>query len=194
MNSEQALEFADQLLYEKAGKYLSDLEREVFLGSWQGKTYEEIYPINPQYIEKDLGYKLWKKLSGVCGEKVTKKTLQGVIERSAKRLMGDAQISGGRSLSISAPVVKATVRFLVLSPTQEVNSGLAQLLCQAVNAMGADAIVLPELWSSDRNRVAVNTRMEASDYLLVLLPPTAVASEGDADEFADQPFYDGSAV
>ena len=82
MDRQVALEFIDRLTFEKTGKHLSDLERKVFLGSWEGKTYEKIYPINPQYIEKDVGYKLWKKLSQVLGEKVKKKTIKGAIERA----------------------------------------------------------------------------------------------------------------
>ncbi len=55
MDVEEALEFIDQLVYVKTGKHLNDLEREVFSGSWQGHTYEKMYPINPEYVEKDVG-------------------------------------------------------------------------------------------------------------------------------------------
>jgi hypothetical protein len=41
-----------------------------------------MYPINPEHVEKDVGYKLWKKLSNVLGEKVNKKNLRGALERS----------------------------------------------------------------------------------------------------------------
>jgi hypothetical protein len=74
MDVEEALQFVDKLIYAKTGKHLNDLEREVFSGSWQGHTYEKMYPLNPEYVEKDVGYKLWKKLSNALGEKVTKKT------------------------------------------------------------------------------------------------------------------------
>jgi serine/threonine-protein kinase len=82
MDVEEGLEFADKLIDAKTGKHLNDLEREVFLGSWQGHTYEKMYPINPEYVEKDVGYKLWKKLSSVLGEKVNKKNFRGALERS----------------------------------------------------------------------------------------------------------------
>ena len=75
MDVEKALEFVDQRLYAKTGKYLNDTEREVFIGSWRGDTYQEIYPYNPQYVEKTLAYRLWRKLSEVLGEKVTKKKI-----------------------------------------------------------------------------------------------------------------------
>jgi hypothetical protein len=82
MNFEEALEFIENLVYTKNGKHLSDLEREVFIGSWQGKTYEQIYPLNPEYVEKDVGFKLWRKLSIALGEKVTKKKVRGAIDRA----------------------------------------------------------------------------------------------------------------
>lgn len=76
MDAKAALEWIDQLIFEHQGKHLNDLEREVFIGSWEGKSYHEIYPLNPSYIEKYVGYKLWQKISQTFGEKVTKKRLK----------------------------------------------------------------------------------------------------------------------
>ena len=42
MDADAALEFADCLVYAHNNKHLNDLERQVFIGSWQGKTYEDI--------------------------------------------------------------------------------------------------------------------------------------------------------
>ena len=85
MDADAALEFVDRLVYAKTEKHLNDLERQVFLGSWQGKTYEEIYPFKADYIEKSVGFRLWHKLSDVLGEKITKKRLKGSIERAIKQ-------------------------------------------------------------------------------------------------------------
>ncbi len=85
MDADVALEFVDQLVYAKTEKRLNDLERQVFLGSWHGKTYEEIYPFKAEYIEKSVGYRLWQKLSDILGEKITKKRLKGSVERALKQ-------------------------------------------------------------------------------------------------------------
>lgn len=85
MDADSALEFVDRLVYAKTKKHLNDLERQVFIGSWQGKTYEEIYPFKANYIEKSVGYRLWQKLSDVLGEKITKKQLKGCIERAIRQ-------------------------------------------------------------------------------------------------------------
>lgn len=84
MDAKIALNFVETIVYEKTGKYLTDLERDVFLGAWNGKTYEEIYPLNPEYVEKSVGYKLWRKLAQVLGNPVSKKTLRGAIERALR--------------------------------------------------------------------------------------------------------------
>ncbi|MEO0986960.1 MAG: AAA-like domain-containing protein [Cyanobacteria bacterium J06639_14] len=82
MNVNEALEFVDQRLCAKTGKHLNDIEKEVFVGSWHGRTYEEIYPQNPSYVEKTLAYRLWRKLSLALDEKVSKKQLKGAVERA----------------------------------------------------------------------------------------------------------------
>ena len=86
MDVHQALSFVDHLLIQQTGKPLIDKERDVFIGSWEGKTYREIRPDNPEYIEKYLGHNLWKRLSQVTGERVTKKNLQGAIARAVNKL------------------------------------------------------------------------------------------------------------
>lgn len=85
MNADTALEFIDRLVYAKTEKRLNDLERKVFLGSWEGKTYKDIYPHNPEYIQNSVAYRLWHKLRDILGEKINKKKLHGVVERAVKQ-------------------------------------------------------------------------------------------------------------
>ena len=80
--AETAFQIVDQQVFEHTNKRLNDLERQVFIGSWQDKTYSEIYPANPPYVEKSVGYKLWRKLSEVLGERVRKKQLKSAVMRS----------------------------------------------------------------------------------------------------------------
>ncbi len=82
MNVNEALRFVDQRLCAKTGRHLNDIEKEVFVGSWEGRTYEDIYPKNPAYVEKTLAYRLWRKLSSALDEKVTKKQIKGAVERA----------------------------------------------------------------------------------------------------------------
>jgi DNA-binding NarL/FixJ family response regulator len=62
---EQTQALINTLVLKRTGKYLSDIEIEVLHGSWEGKSYEEIAEQlfrSVSYINKDVGYRLWKKL------------------------------------------------------------------------------------------------------------------------------------
>ncbi len=43
MNVEEALEFANKLVLNRTGKALNDLQRMIFRGAWQGKSFMEIH-------------------------------------------------------------------------------------------------------------------------------------------------------
>ena len=78
---------ADEIAHQKTGKHLSDIEMIVLQGSWMGQTYEEMaqhagYTVD--YLNKDVGNKLWRKLSEILGEKVSKKNLREPLKRALK--------------------------------------------------------------------------------------------------------------
>lgn len=82
----EAKQVVDRLAFQRTEKYLSDIEMIVLQGAWEGKTYEETaqetgYTVD--YINKDVGNKLWKKLSDILGEKVSKKNLRGPLNRAS---------------------------------------------------------------------------------------------------------------
>jgi hypothetical protein len=157
MDIEEALEFVDQLTFAKTGKHLNDLEREVFSGSWQGHTYEIIYPLNPDYVEKDVGFKLWKKLSKVLGEKVTKKRLQGAIGRAFKQKKVFISYQG-----------------------QEPDINLASHFYEAINASFHQAFMTTVGVTPKRGEdwfTRINAQLKLCDYFLLLLSPQAAVSE-----------------
>ncbi|MDJ0717029.1 MAG: AAA-like domain-containing protein [Prochloraceae cyanobacterium] len=93
MNSEpeftwkEAKQVAEEVVFNKTGKHLSDVETIVLQGSWSGKTYEEIaemYGYTADYLNKDVGQSLWRKLSDASGEKVSKKNLREPLKRASK--------------------------------------------------------------------------------------------------------------
>ena len=88
MNSEyswtKTKEVIDKIVFQKTGKHLSDVETMILYGSWKGQTYEQIgfeYGYSSEYLNKDVGNKLWSKLSEVIGERVTKKNFKAALER-----------------------------------------------------------------------------------------------------------------
>jgi AAA-like domain len=81
---EKAKEVVDFCCFEHHGKHLTDLEIDVLRGTWDGKSYEEIAEQlfrSTSYINKDVGYRLWKKLSEALGEEVTKKSFRQALNR-----------------------------------------------------------------------------------------------------------------
>jgi hypothetical protein len=81
---EQTQNLVNTLVFKHTGKYLGDIEIEVLRGAWEGKSYEAIAEHlfrSVSYINKDVGYRLWKKLSEALGEEVTKKSFRQALQR-----------------------------------------------------------------------------------------------------------------
>src|SRR5919202_866438 len=124
MKAEDALDFVDKLVYVILGRHLNDLERKVFIGSYEGKTYEEIEPLSPEYIERTVGPKLWQKLSNVLEERVTKKMFRGALERAIKQ----------QSLPVEEVGIGKKQRVFISHWAQEPDLTLALQLCEALKA------------------------------------------------------------
>ena len=85
MSWSQTKESADRIFYQNTGKYLSDIEMKVLQGSWEGKSYEEIaqtYGYSAEYLNKDVGNKLWHKLSEALGKRITQKNFKEALRRA----------------------------------------------------------------------------------------------------------------
>ncbi|MDF5711913.1 MAG: NB-ARC domain-containing protein [Nostoc sp. S4] len=84
MTVEEAIALVEQLLERGC---LTKVQEIVFRQSWAGQTYIDMAiesDYDPGHI-KDIGYELWRSLSQVLGEKVTKNNLQGVLKRTAQQ-------------------------------------------------------------------------------------------------------------
>lgn len=85
MNVDEALLVLDIALEHKV---LNDVQELVFRQSYSGQTYLEMAEIsgyNANYI-KDVGYKLWKLLSEVFKEEVTKSNFRSVLRRRSRSI------------------------------------------------------------------------------------------------------------
>jgi hypothetical protein len=84
MKSEEALTTLEEILGEE---FLNNLQKTVFCLSCERKSYPEIAKhlgYDDDYI-KYVGFQLWKMLSVVLGEKVTKNNFQAVIMKWRSR-------------------------------------------------------------------------------------------------------------
>jgi hypothetical protein len=81
---EKAIDFVDLEAFANTKRHLKDIEVIVLWGAWQGLTYEEtaeVYGYSTTYLRQDVGPKTWKLLSEVLGEKVSKTSFKGALER-----------------------------------------------------------------------------------------------------------------
>ncbi|MGF1673644.1 MAG: AAA-like domain-containing protein [Rivularia sp. (in: cyanobacteria)] len=104
----QTKEVADFALFKTTGKYLSDIEIKVLEASWLEKTYDEmaiIYGYSTEYLNKDVGNKLWHKLSQALGEKVTKKNFKAALKRTWEK-QSDSSTVKNPELQISPKFIQ----------------------------------------------------------------------------------------
>jgi WD40 repeat protein len=88
MTEQEALTFVETLLHSANPKQgLNDVQSAVFIGTWAGYSYKDIaQKLNNRYRYsyesiKQVGSQLWKSLSKILGERVTKGNLQSVLRR-----------------------------------------------------------------------------------------------------------------
>ena len=84
MDVHKVLELADELIFEKTGKHLDNLQTSILKGVYQHQQYTQIaeeYRCTEGHV-KDISCELWGILSDVLGEKVRKANVKAAFERS----------------------------------------------------------------------------------------------------------------
>lgn len=104
MRIDTAIEYADQLLYERTGRHLSDLQSRIIQQSCQGQTYGQVASA-AGYSEghiKDVASQLWKLLSEALGERITKGNLRSRLINRVKRTVKNAAPNAYESIAVVA--------------------------------------------------------------------------------------------
>jgi tetratricopeptide (TPR) repeat protein len=83
MAPDEAIQVADKVLLAHIGSSLTDIQRMILRESLAGKGYESMEGYAPQHI-KNEGKKLWDLLSEALGEKVSKTSFKGALEKHLK--------------------------------------------------------------------------------------------------------------
>ncbi|PSB30520.1 NB-ARC domain-containing protein [Stenomitos frigidus] len=117
MELDAALEFTDSQVFAHTGKHLTDLQTAVFSASWplKNQSYDQIaetYGYSPNYIKQDTGPKLWKLLSEVLGEKVSKTNFKAAIERQWQ----------ASAVSVAQPATLVAQSAIALTPEKDIAS------------------------------------------------------------------------
>ncbi|MEO0769729.1 MAG: AAA-like domain-containing protein, partial [Cyanobacteria bacterium J06649_4] len=81
---ERAVAWVDSLVSEQTGRHLSAVQTAVFRAAWLGsrKTYSQLAQetqYSENYVQQVVGPKLWRQLSKITGEKVTKRTVKEAL-------------------------------------------------------------------------------------------------------------------
>jgi hypothetical protein len=84
--SHEGLDFVEKLIYAKTGKSLNNIQKAVLQQFWQDprKTYEEFakeLEYSTSYVQQTVAPQLWRILSDILGEKVSKTNFRSIIER-----------------------------------------------------------------------------------------------------------------
>ena len=84
MNFETALQLINNAVVALTGRHINPAEATILRGTWHGMTYDQManqsqYSLN--YLMRDIGPKLWKRLSEALGEEVGKTNLRIALER-----------------------------------------------------------------------------------------------------------------
>ena len=83
MTPEEAIQAADEALLANADNLLTDIQRLILRESLAGKGYERMEGYETQHI-KNEGKKLWDLLSEALGQKVSKTSFRGALEKRWK--------------------------------------------------------------------------------------------------------------
>jgi hypothetical protein len=85
---EEIKQLVDTLVFQATQKYLTDIEVQVLKGSWEGKKYDDIareLNLANTYIQNDVGAKLWKKLTEIIGEPISKNNFRQALNRAREK-------------------------------------------------------------------------------------------------------------
>ncbi|MBD2515697.1 AAA-like domain-containing protein [Nostoc sp. FACHB-973] len=83
-NLDEAIEIANQAVFSRFNRNLTDIEIIIIQGAWQRQEYDEIaakHQYATTYISQDVAPKLWKLLSDSLGEKVKKSNFKEALKR-----------------------------------------------------------------------------------------------------------------
>jgi hypothetical protein len=83
MDVNEMLKFADEIVFKNRGKHLDDLEQAILRGVWQNEKYSKVaedFHCTEGHV-RDVASDLWKILSDILEEDVSKCNLRSTIER-----------------------------------------------------------------------------------------------------------------
>ena len=83
MNLKEVLKLADDLVFARTGKHLTDLQETILRGTWEDEDYKKIAKAVNRSEDRvrEVGMELWQILSQELGEKVSKSNFRATMQR-----------------------------------------------------------------------------------------------------------------
>lgn len=193
MGAEEALEFIDRLVFVKTGERLDSRQRIILHELWQNprRTYQEITE-NCAYSSvylKEVGAELWKLLSEVLGEKITKGSFQSAVER-CKQQYSDVSVSA----EVLTLITPSTIDSNFLGRDREIaelhniiSAGAKVILIQAEGGVGKTTLARKYFKTQNFDKVL---ELWMATEIQNLTPVESVVEEWLRRDFNEEPGRD----
>ena len=207
MDIDSALGFISSQLMAKKLKTLSTLETTILKEAWKGKdgkSYDEIGNSEGFAGEsvKTAAYKLWRRLSNLCAEKVNRDNVQAVVERYYNKVAiaspstpipsAPNSIESNSAIAIPENIVNENINFIgrenaIAHLKSKINQGAKIILIQAAAGIGKTTLATEFLKNQNFDKILYLTMAKERE---TISPIETIVEEWLRKDFEEEPGRD----
>ncbi|CAD5937928.1 tetratricopeptide repeat protein [Planktothrix agardhii] len=207
MDIDSALGFISSQLMAKKLKTLSTLETTILKEAWRGKdgkSYDETGNSEGFAGEsvKTAAYKLWRRLSNLCGEKVNRDNVQAVVERYYNKVAiaspstpitpASNSIDSNNEITIPENIVNENINFIgrenaIAHLKTKINQGAKIILIQAAAGIGKTTLATEFLKNQNFDKILYLTMAKERE---TISPVETIVEEWLKKDFEEEPGRD----
>ena len=207
MDIDSALGFISSQLMAKKLKTLSTLETTILKEAWKGKdgkSYDEIGNSEGFAGEsvKTAAYKLWRRLSNLCAEKVNRDNVQAVVERYYNKVAiaspstpipsAPNSIESNSAIAIPENIVNENINFIgrenaIAHLKTKINQGAKIILIQAAAGIGKTTLATEFLKNQNFDKILYLTMAKERE---TISPIETIVEEWLRKDFEEEPGRD----
>ena len=207
MDINSVLGFISSQLMAKKLKTLSTLETTILKEAWrgkEGKSYDEIGNSEGFVGEsvKTAAYKLWRRLSNLCEEKVNRDNVQAVVERYYNKVAiaspstpitpASNFIDSNNEITIPENIVNENINFIgrenaIAHLKTKINQGAKIILIQAAAGIGKTTLATEFLKNQNFDKILYLTMAKERE---TISPVETIVEEWLRKDFEEEPGRD----